>query len=127
MKKKIGMLFLFATCIGLYFYINQDHRNIGNEKPTCFVSAMILQNDLNVSESLVNKKYLDKTVNVIGKITNIDFANNTLEIDEKVLAVFKDSIVEKLALNQQVSIKGRFIGHDDLFNQFRLDEVVLGK
>lgn len=129
MKKKTTILFLFVSLIigGLYFYIYKDFRNIGNEKSTCFVSAMILQNDLKANDSLLNEKYLDKTINVIGKITNIDFANKTLEIDEKVLAVFKDSIGKKLVVDQQISVKGRFVGYDDLFDQFRIDQVVLGK
>lgn len=125
MKKRIVLpiLFLSATIIGLYFYANKDFRNIACEKSAYFVTATILQNDFNACDSLANKKYLDKTINVKGKITSINLADSTLEIDEKIIAVFKDSILEKLASNQQINVKGRFIGYDDLFHQFRLDQV----
>ena len=127
LKKKIVILLisLFAIIIGIYLYINKDYRNIANEKSDYFVSSAKLENDFNASDSLANKKYLDKTINVKGKITKIDFDNSTLEIDEKVMAVFKDSILESLKLDQQICIKGRFIGYDDLFHQFRLDQAIL--
>ena len=127
MKKRIVLpiIFLFAITIGLYFYVNKDFRNIACEKSVYYVTAAILQNDFNTCESLANKKYLDKTINVKGKITSIDVSDSTLEIDEKILVVFSDSILAKLASNQQINVKGRFIGYDDLFHQFRLDQVII--
>ena len=127
MKKRIVLtaLFLFTIISGLYFYVNKDFRNIACEKSAYYVTATILQNDFNTCESLANKKYLDKTINVKGKITSINILDSTLEIDEKILVVCTDSISAKLAFNQQINVKGRFIGYDDLFHQFRLDQVII--
>lgn len=127
MKKKIAILFVFLATIiiGIYLYIYKDFRNINNEKSAYFVSSTILQNDFDANDAGANEKYLDKIINVKGKITNIDSTNRTVEIDGKILAVFSDSILEKVGLDQRISLKGRFIGYDDLFQQFRLDQVVL--
>lgn len=127
MKKKTVVLvtFFLVIFIGMFFYFSKNCRNIENEKPAYFVTEIILQDEFNTNESKANEKYLNKIINVKGKVTNLDFDNNTLEIDEKILAVFNGCMNDNLLLDQTISVKGRFIGYDDLLQQFRIDEVIV--
>ena len=129
MKRKIATLFFIflAIAIGSYFYIYQDFRDIEKGQPAYFISSTTLKNDFKANDSLANIKYLDKIIGIKGKVSSIDFYNRTVEIDGKILAVFKDSIQVTLVKEQELKIKGRFIGYDDLFEQYRFDQVVLEK
>mgnify|MGYP003451253930 len=129
MKRKIATLFFIflAIAIGSYFYIYQDFRDIEKDQPAYFISSTTLKNDFKANDSLANIKYLDKIIGIKGKVSSIDFYNRTVEIDGKILAVFKDSIQVTLVKEQELKIKGRFIGYDDLFEQYRFDQVVLEK
>ena len=129
MKRKIATLFFIflAIAIGSYFYIYQDFRDIEKDQPAYFISSTTLKNDFKANDSLANIKYLDKIIGIKGKVSSIDFYNRTVEIDGKILAVFKDSIQVNLVNGQEIKIKGRFIGYDDLFEQYRFDQVVLEK
>ena len=129
MKRKIATLFFIflAIAIGSYFYIYQDFRDIDKSQPAYFISSTTLKNDFKANDSLANIKYLDKIIGIKGKVSSIDFYNRTVEIDGKILAVFKDSIQVTLVKEQELKIKGRFIGYDDLFEQYRFDQVVLEK
>jgi hypothetical protein len=113
--------------LNLIFFVSILHsqEKLVSKNGKIIFEASTFQNDFDTNDSLANRKYFDKIINVKGKITNFDFASHTVEIDDKILAVFKDSVLSEFVQNQQISIKGRFIGYDELFDQFRVDEVVL--
>ena len=129
MKRKIATLFFIflAIAIGSYFYIYQDFRDIEKDQPAYFISSTTLKNDFKANDSLANIKYLDKIIGIKGKVSSIDLYNRTTENDRKILTDDKDSIQVTLVKEQELKIKGRFIGYDDLFEQYRFDQVVLEK
>lgn len=120
--KKI-LLAVFVLIIGLfagYRYLYHEHRDISSEKATFSVSVSQLLKEFTEDETKANSKYLDQSIVVKGKITNIDTANKTIVLDEKVLAILTN--LSDAKLNTEVSIQGRLIGYDSLLEEIKLDQ-----
>lgn len=129
MKKKviIGLIILMVLAFGVYRYIYQSHRDISSEEADYEVTVSSLNNEFKQSDSLTLNKYRNKTINFRGKVSSIDAANKSIVIDEKMNAIFTDSIPKRIQLNQTVTVKGRFIDYDDLLEEFKMDQVSTSK
>lgn len=125
MRKKILLLILVLIVggAGFYFYMYKGHRDIASESVDFSLTVANLQKEFTENDSLSNLKYADKTIDIYGKTTSIDLEHHTIVIDEKVSAVFKDSILPKIKLQAPIKIKGRFVGYDDLLEEFKVDQV----
>lgn len=123
----IAVMFIALIGIGLYFYMYKDHRDIASEEASFSLTVKDLQTQFSQNDSLANKKYLDRTIEVYGKISSMDVASNAIVMDEKLLGTFKSTASKDLTVGQQVKIKGRFIGYDDLLEEFKLDQVSVSK
>jgi hypothetical protein len=123
MKKKLLIFgfFIVISAFFLYNYVYKNHRDISSEKESFAVSIVDLKNDFEKNDSLANAKYLDKTIVIYGKISNVDLANNLLIIDTSLSAVIKDKNTS-LNVNDSIKLKGRFIGYDDLLEEFKMDQ-----
>jgi hypothetical protein len=127
-KLALGLLLLtIIASVGVYFYMYQEHRDIANEDSTysTTVSELVQQYTSDVAAS--DKKYLDQTIEVSGIITSIDAINHSIVLDEKLSAVFNDSILPKFSMQSTIKIKGRFIGFDDLLEELKMDQVSLSE
>lgn len=126
-KSKIFITVLFIVIAGylIYCYIYKGHRDIASEKGSFLVTALSLHNEFKDDETKANAKYLDKTISVYGKISNIDVSESTIIIDKKIFAAFKDKLPSDLKQLSNVKVKGRFIGYDDLLEEFKMDQCVL--
>lgn len=129
MKNKIitVLLVLVAASIGVYFYAYKGHRDIATEEADFELTVSALSKEFSENDSLANSKYADKTIQIYGKVSNIDLSSHTIVIDEKVSAVFTDSVLPKINLQEQIKIKGRFVGYDDLLEEFKVDQVTLAE
>lgn len=130
MKKKlvIGSIVLFAAFgIGMYFYMYQEHRDIANEGAKYSVTVNELQSQFASDAVASNTKYLDKTIEVSGIITNIDLASHAIVLDEKLSAVFKDSLLNGIVIQKMIKIKGRFLGYDDLLEELKIDQASISE
>lgn len=127
--KKIALLLIGLAVIGfgLYFYMYKNHRDIATESADYSITVNDLQSEFNKDITFSNKKYLDKTIEVRGKITSIDLPNHYIVIDTKLTAFFSDSVLNTVSLQKQVKIKGRFLGYDDLLEEFKMDQVSLSQ
>lgn len=123
MKKKLLIFgfFIVISAFFLYNYVYKNHRDISSEKESFALSIVDLKNDFEKNDSLANAKYLDKTIVIYGKISNVDLANNLLTIDTSLSAIIKDKNTS-LNVNDSIKLKGRFIGYDDLLEEFKMDE-----
>lgn len=126
-KVMIVLAFLIVVGVGLYLYLFKNHRDISSESADYKLSVKELQQQFAENDTLANRKYADKTIEVYGKITDIDLPSHTVTIDEKLSAVFKDSVLDHLAVEKQTLIKGRFVGYDDLLEEFKMDQVSLSE
>ena len=121
MKKIVIIFVVLIICVLVgYKYLYHEHRDIANEKAIFSLSVKDLLNDFINDETKANAKYLDKSITVKGKITNIDSVNKTVVIDEKVFVILTNST--NIKLNEEVSIQGRLIGYDSLLEEIKLDQ-----
>ncbi len=120
-KLLIALILLILAAYFAYNYTYQDHRDIKTEEAKMSVSASEL-----VAFFKDNKpeEILNSTVQVSGKITEIDLKSITLE--DTVLCSF-DTEIQGINLNDKITIKGRCIGYDDLFEIVKLDQSTIIK
>lgn len=128
MKKNvlIFLILFIMSAFLIYNYIYKSHRVIANEKVSYTISIVDLKKEFSQNDSLANDKYLDKTIEIYGKISSIDLATNSIYIDNSLSARLKEK-PKGLNVNDTIQIKGRFIGYDDLLEEFKMDECKLIK
>ena len=117
MRKWIIILILVVIGIIVYNYIYQEHRDIENEQVEFVVTSIDMANEFAINPSASEKKYLNKTIEVNGTITELNDFDMTL--DDKVFCQFNSKIGID---SKDASVKGRFIGYDELLEQIKLDQ-----
>ena len=120
-----GLLIFLVILFVSYKYLYHEHRDISNEKAIFSVTAAEILQDFLLDESKANLKYLDKSITISGKITNIDSKNNTIVIDEKVFVLLKKITVVKQS--EVIIVQGRVIGYDSLLEEIKLDQAEIKK
>jgi Flp pilus assembly protein TadG len=127
MKKKILLfgLVLGSVAVSVYFYAYKNHRNIATEKADFSLTISNLQADFTQNDSIANAKYLDNTIEIYGKISNIDIESNGIVVDDKLFATFNSVVSKKFIIGQPIKLKGRFLGYDDLLEEFKMDQVTI--
>ncbi|MBF6642292.1 hypothetical protein IVB69_12440 [Flavobacterium sp. J49] len=124
MKKKVFILALIILVVGFgtYKYIYQDHRDIASEEANFTTTVQDIFTSFTDNDSLANAKYLDKTVALRGKISNIDVANKIITVDEKLSARFAGKLPENIKAQDSINLKGRLVGFDDLLEEIQMDQ-----
>ncbi|MDG1728627.1 MAG: hypothetical protein P8K68_12640 [Algibacter sp.] len=126
MRKYLTLLILLMlVVITAYNYLYQAHRNIETETPEFVVSSQSLFQQFAKNPSNSEIKYLNKTIDVSGVISEVN----------KQYLVLNDNIFCKLEKPHDLSnlaedrilIRGRLIGYDDLLNEIKLDQCVILK
>ncbi|MFN3969144.1 OB-fold protein [Flavobacterium sp.] len=127
MKKKVFILAVIILVVGFgtYKYIYQDHRDIASEEANFTTTVQDIFTSFTENDSLANAKYLDKTVALRGKISNIDLENKIITIDEKLSARFTDNFPENIKPQDSITLKGRLVGFDDLLEEIQMDQCTL--
>jgi hypothetical protein len=127
MKNKIVIILgvLLLAAFGTYNYLYKSHRDINKEAVSYSVSVEQVYSEFIKNDSLANLKYLDKTIEIYGKITDVDLSNKIITVDEKLLASFNNTLKSDLKIGQNVKIKGRLIGFDDLLEELKMDQCIL--
>ena len=124
MKKKL--LILVAVLLVLTFitykYMYKEHRDIATEKVTYSVSVDDIYTTFHINEKWADAKYLDKTIEIYGKITNIDLQNKIITVDGKLLARFTNGVQSDLKLQNFIALKRRLEGYDDLLGEIQMDQ-----
>jgi len=122
MKKKIiiSLIVIIGAVITSYNYIYKEARNISEETPEYILSSKNLKVELNNSQDAVVKKYLDKTIQVSGKVTEVN--KNFLMLDGYITVYLINKQKTLLSINDEIFVKGRFIGYDELLEELKLDQ-----
>lgn len=124
MRKWILILVIaIVAAIFGYNYIYQDHRDIENEKAEFSMSSNEIANKFIDNTSAAEQKFLNKTIEVSGLITDIN--SNDITIDDKVFCQFSNNLETSIDKNESIKIKGRVIGYDDLLEQIKLDQCTI--
>jgi len=128
MKKKrlvtavVVLLGLGALVYGYYGYLYKDGRNISEEEAAHTLAAQTLAGEYAGNISQADAKYLNKTLEITGKVTEV---RDSLMVLDSVVFCGLDSLANNNQLNKTITIKGRCIGYDELFGEVKLDQCTL--
>ncbi len=98
-------------------------RDLEKETSDFSVSAIAIFGEFTTNSETATTKYLNKAVEITGKVTNV--TQNVITLDHKVSCQLQVS--EKVVVNSQVKIKGRVTGYDDLLEELKLDQCLIVK
>lgn len=117
MRKWFIIIILIVIGIIAYNYIYKDHRDIESENAEFVLTSIDISNEFTINAAAAENKYLNKTIEVKGTITELNEYDLTL--DNKIFCQFNT----KIGIDSKVIIvKGRFIGYDELLEQVKLDQ-----
>ena len=118
----VCILILLSVLIG-YNYIYKNHRNISEEKAAFSVVSTSLIKEYTQNISTTTAKYLDKTIQLKGKVTEIE--QDYFVLDD-VIVCYSDSItMSQTTIDKVINVKGRSIGYDELLDLIKLDQVTI--
>ncbi len=129
MKKKvikslIGIAVVAIIAFFAYDYtFNSKHRDIASEKATVILSAVELNDAFTKNEKLATSQYLDKVIEIKGKVTEAQMQELTL--DKGVLVTLFKTEKTDINTNQQIVIKGRCLGYDELLEVVKIDQATI--
>jgi hypothetical protein len=123
MKNKWKLVTLVTIVLGVlgYFYVFQEHRDIQSETAEYTTTATLLHSDFTNDSELATLKYLNKTIEVKGLISQSDSLTFTLNNG----VFFALSEKKMLPVGTEVSVKGRCIGFDDLLGEVKIDQAYI--
>ncbi|WP_347174695.1 OB-fold protein [Polaribacter uvawellassae] len=123
-KRKILILaFIFVLFLGIfgYNYIYKDHRNISAEKAEFTLNTTDFIKEFNTNSKIAITKYLDKTIQLKGKVTEVEQSNFMLD---DFIVCYTDSLtLTQIQEKSIIIVKGRNIGYDELLEYIKLDQV----
>ena len=116
----IGVLALILFLgFGSYQYVMKGGgRNIETETADYQVQAKDLLVEFNTDAATATKKYLNKTVEISGKVTALE--KQQLIIENSIVCDFSKNSTARLGMPSK--IKGRLLGYDDLLGEIKLDQ-----
>jgi len=120
MRKWVVIVIILIVAFLSYNYIYQDHRDIKREKSEYVLTSIDISNEFEINPSVSETKYLNKTIEISGTISEIN--NTEITLDNKVFCQFSNTLKNTIKTNQTIKIKGRFIGFDSLLEEIKLDQ-----
>lgn len=128
MKKGTKIVIVLAALVligflGYNYIMTAGARDLENEKSEYTVSAISVSNEFSTDPKNATTKYLNKAVEITGKVTSVN--ENVITLDEKISCQLKSP--EKVEVGTQVNVKGRVTGYDDLFEELKLDQCLIVK
>lgn len=118
----ISIAILLSGVIG-YNYMYKSHRDISEEKAAFVLTSSELTKEFTADMEASIKKYLDKTIELNGRVTEIEKDNFMLD---NTIVCYTDSItITQLIKNKLINVKGRSIGYDELLDLIKLDQVTI--
>lgn len=129
MKKKIiiAVFILLILAFAVYKFLYKEHRDIASEDVTYTETVSQVYEAFQKDTQKANAKYLDKTIEISGKITNIDPQNKLITVDEKLSATLTNGLPSDLKPQNTVVLKGRVVGYDDLLEEIQMDQCTIKK
>ncbi|WP_264524620.1 OB-fold putative lipoprotein [Flavobacterium sp. N502536] len=118
---------LVLISAGLYFYygfVFKEARNIASEIPEFSITTTKLLHDYNSNTEKADSLYLNKTIEITGKVTKE--TDSVVILENNIFCLFTKKTKDKL-LNNKVTVKGKCIGFDELFQEVKLDQCTINK
>lgn len=127
MKKLLKIFIIIALAAILYviFQIYKPQRNIATEDATASVTSSILLSDFSKNLNQANTKYLNKTIEISGKVTSVE---NDLVIIDDIISCIMLPNQSKPKTGEQVTVKGKLIGFEnEILTEIKLSECIIKK
>jgi hypothetical protein len=118
---------LLAVSAGIYLYygvVFKEARNIESEMPDFSIAATKLLNDYNSNPEKADSLYLNKTIEITGKVTKE--TDSVVILENTVFCLFTQKTKDRL-INSKVTVKGKCIGYDELFQEVKIDQCTINK
>ena len=123
-KSLIGIAVVAIIAAFAYNYtFNSKHRDIASEKATVILSAVELNDAFTNNETLATSKYLDKVIEIKGKVTEVQMEELTLDKGVHVTLLKGDKT--DMSTHKQIVIKGRCLGYDELLEVVKIDQATI--
>ena len=117
-----GILLILVLGILAYSYIYKSHRDIAKEEAAFVVEANALVDAFKIDMATAEQKYLNKTVELSGQVTQTDSLSVTLN---HTAFCQLNTPNRTIVANTNLTLKGRVIGYDDLLGQIKLDQCII--
>ena len=118
-----GILVLALAGVGLYQYaMHGGARDVAGEKPAYSLTAVALLNEFSTNGEAATKKYLNKTIEVAGEVS--DAKDGEIALNGGVRCA---GVTTGVSLKENVRVKGRVLGYDDMLQEVRLDQCSLNQ
>ena len=128
LKFRLGLgvaLVLLSAIVVLYFYVYQSHRDIDAEQAAFETSVSEFSQRFINNPDSSTVTYADQTISIYGNVTALDLKQNTITLDNKLIATTSKEEINRAKTGELVKLKGRFIGYDELFNELRMDQCTI--
>jgi predicted PurR-regulated permease PerM len=119
------IVLLLLVSSGIYFYygfLMGEARNIASEMPDYSIKATELLKDYNADPKKADSLYLNKTIEVTGKVTKE--TDSVIILENNIFCLFTKKVNNRL-INNEVTVKGKCIGYDELFEEVKLDQCTI--
>ncbi|MGB2128022.1 MAG: OB-fold protein [Flavicella sp.] len=125
-KKTLYLLLVFCFVVvatAVFKYIYRPHKDIQASEASFSVTATYLSNTFSNDIEGATQKFLNKTLEVSGNISELD--SLSIALDGVVFGYL--SVSSNKPLNTFTTIKGRCIGYDELLEIVKLDQCTILK
>ncbi len=129
MKKKFKIIAIVLAVLvaglflGYTYIMKGGERNLQTEDAAFKISAEDLSAAFSENPAAATKKYLNKAVEVNGKITSSK--DKEVVLNDNIICTMQKPT--QLNAGQGISVKGRILGFDDLMGEIKLDQCYLTK
>lgn len=114
------ILILFIISFSTYKYIYKPHETI----ESLSIDYKGTSNNFSTKATTNPNKWLNKTVELSGKITSTDSKGITLS--SNIYCQFKNTKeLNSLQKNQSITIKGTVIGYDNLLDELKINQCII--
>ena len=100
----------------------QSHLDIASENAVFETSVSELSQIFINNPDFSTATYADQTISIFGNVTALDLKQNSITLDDKLIALLTKEEIKKVKNGDLIKVKGRFIGYDDLLGEFKMDE-----
>ena len=121
------IILLFFSIASYLYIFEKPHRNYLEEDAIISLSAHDLFNEYQINKKLSNDNYLNKMIEVYGKISLIEFgtSRSNILLENSLFCMFQMEVSKHYKEGDIIKIKGRCIGYNDIFSQVTLDQCVI--